>query len=116
MPKELRKLTFSSGELQAAVMDYCLRTNIPVPKANIEDVLVSDIPEETVTIQFMPIDDTDSNEVKLGREQVAASLIRYCGLNNIPLPRIAQKVLSIQDGAISLMVSMDSAERPPPKD
>ena len=113
MPKELRKLTFSAAELQAAVMDYCLRTNIPVPKANIEDVLVSDNPEETVTIQFMLTDPTESNEVKLGREQVAASLIRYCGLNSIPLPRSAQKVLQVSDGAISLMVSMDSAERPP---
>jgi hypothetical protein len=44
---------------------------------------------------------------------VAASLIRYCGHNNIPLPRSAQKVLSILDGSISLMVSMDSAARPP---
>ena len=114
MPKELRKLTFSSGELQAAVMDYCLRTKIPVPKANILDVLVSDDSEEIVTIQFMPIDD-HTPEVKLGREQVAASLIRYCGLNSIPLPRSAQKVLQIQDGAISLMVSMDSAARPAKK-
>ena len=38
-------------------MDYCLRTKIPVPKANILDVLVSDDSEEIVTIQFMPIDD-----------------------------------------------------------
>lgn len=113
MPKELQKLTFSPSELQTAVMDYCLRTNIAVPKANIEDVLVSDNPEETVTIQFMLTDPTESNEVKLVREQVAASLIRYCGHNNIPLPRSAQKVLSMQDGSISLMVSMDSAERPP---
>ena len=112
MPKELRKLTFSTSELQASVMDYCLRTNIPVPKANIEDLVISENPEETVTIQFMPIDDSESNEVKLGREQVAASLIRYCGLNDVPLPRIAQKVLQVQDGAVSLMVSMDSASRP----
>ena len=114
MPKELRKLTFSTGELQVAVMDYCLRTKIAVPKGNILDVLVSDNPEETVTIQFMPTDDV-TPEVKLGREQVAASLIRYCGVNDIPLPRSAQKVLQAQDGALSLMVSMDSASRPAKK-
>ena len=112
MPKELRKLTFTTGELQAAVMDYCLRRNIPVPKANIQDLVISDNPEETVTIQFMPTDPAESNEVKLVREQVAASLIRYCGLNAIPLPRNAQKVLQVLDGAVSLMVSTDSASRP----
>ena len=111
MPKELRKLTFSTGELQAAVMDYCLRTKIPVPKANIQDLELSDNPEETVTIQFMPTEG-DISEVKLVREQVAASLIRYCALNDIPLPRTAQKVLQVSDGSISLMVSMDSAARP----
>ncbi|MCH7487729.1 MAG: hypothetical protein IIC04_12175 [Proteobacteria bacterium] len=111
MPKELRKLTFSAGELQAAVMDYCLRTKIPVPKANIQDLVLSDDPEETVTIQFMPTEGQIS-EVKLAREQVAASLIRFCGLNAIPLPRSAQKVLQVQNGALSLMISMDSASRP----
>jgi hypothetical protein len=95
LPKELRKLTFSTAELQAAVMDYCLRTNISVPKANIQDLVISDNPEETVTIQFMPTDDTESNEVKLVREQVAASLIRYCDLNDVPLPCSAQKVLQV---------------------
>jgi hypothetical protein len=60
----------------------------------------------------MVTDPTENNEVKLVREQAAASLIRFCGHNNIPLPRSAQKVLSIQDGSISLMVSMDSAARP----
>ena len=111
LPKELRKLTFSAGELQAAVMDYCLRTKIPVPKANIQDLVLSDDPEETVTIQFMPTEGQIS-EVKLAREQVAASLIRFCGLNAIPLPRNAQKVLQVQNGALSLMISMDSASRP----
>ncbi len=111
MPKELRKLTFSKGELQAAVMDYCLRTKIPVPKTNIQDLVLNDDQEEIVIIQFMATDE-ESPEVKLGREQVAASLIRYCSLNSIPLPRSAQKVLQVQDGAISLIVSMDSASRP----
>ena len=50
MPKELRKLTIATGELQAAVMDYCLRIIIPVPKANIQDLVVNDNPELTVII------------------------------------------------------------------
>ncbi len=92
-------------------MDYCLRTKIPVPKANIQDLLVSDDPEKTVIIQFMPIDG-DAPEVKLVREQVAASLIRYCGLIDIPLPRSARKVLQVQDGTLSLMVNIDTTPRP----
>ena len=111
MPKELRKLTFSTAELQAAVMDYCLRTKIPVPKSNIHALVVSDNPDETVIIQFMATDE-ENPEVKLVREQVAASLIRYCGLIDIPLPRSARKVLQVQDGTLSLMVNIDTTPRP----
>ncbi len=115
MPEELRKILFAKDELQAAVIDYCLRAKIRLPNRNIEILEVRGDPEAMVVLKYAGTDFGDDNEVELSRDQVAAALIRYCSAINVPLPRSARKVLQPGDDGISLLINIDWGKRTPKK-
>ena len=52
MPSETRKLAFSQAELQAALVNYALRSDMKLPNANIDKVVVSDEGETTVRLEL----------------------------------------------------------------
>ncbi len=110
MPEELRKILFSKEEVQAAVVDYCLRAKIRLPDKNIEDLEVRADPKAMVVLKYADTgleEAGEANEVELSRDQVAAALIRYCSSINVPLPRGAQKILQPGDDGISLLINID---------
>ncbi len=113
MPKELRKILFPKNELQAAVVDYCLRSKIWLPNKNIDGLEVRADPEAMVVLKYADIGSEEATEVKLSRDQVAAALIRYCSSINVPLPRSAQKVLQPGDDSISLLINIDWGKNTP---
>lgn len=107
MPVELRKVLFSEDEVRAAVIDYCLRSKIRLPEANIESVVVSENPESCVTLKYYETDNpNDVDDVKLSRDQVAAALIRYCGEQKVPLPRAGRKILQTGDDGVALLINI----------
>lgn len=103
MPTDIRKLLFSGSELQAAVLDHCLRTKISVPDAVIEGIDITADDEAMVVLRFATDNPAHPSRVALSRDHVAAALIRYCGDRGIPLPRHAQKVLRPDGDGLSLM-------------
>ncbi len=107
MPEELRKILFAKDEVQAAVVDYCLRSRIRLPNKIIEGLEVQDDPEAMVVLKYADTGPEEITEVELSRDQVAAALIRYCSSINVPLPRSAQKVLQPGDDGISLLINID---------
>ena len=107
MPTDIRKLIFSEAELQAAVVDHCLRTHISLPEANIEGIDIANDPEAMVVLTFSGADPAHPTRVKLSRDHVAAALIRYCGQHRIPLPRRAEKVLQPEAGGLDLMSRLE---------
>ncbi len=115
MPEELRKILFSKEELQAAVVDYCLRSKIRLPDKNIEDLEVQADPEAMVVLKYATTGPVDTSEVELSRDQVAAALIRYCSSIKVPLPRSGQKVLQPGDDGISLLINIDWGKGAPSK-
>ena len=115
MPEELRKILFPKDELQAAVIDYCLRSKIHLPNRIIESLEVRGDPEAMVVLKYAGIDSGDDKEVELSRDQVAAALIRYCSAIKVPLPRSAQKVLQPGDDGISLLINIDWGKNTPKK-
>ncbi len=115
MPEELRKILFSKEEVQAAVVDYCLRAKIPLPDNNIDGLEVSADPNAMVVLKYADTGPAEASEVELSRDQVAAALIRYCSAINVPLPRSAQKVLQPGDGGISLLINIDWGKNTPKK-
>ncbi len=115
MPEELRKILFPKDELQAAVVDYCLRSKIPLPDKNIDELEVRADPEAMVVLKYADAGPEETGEVELSRDQVAAALIRYCSSIKVPLPRSAQKVLQPGDDGISLLINIDWGKNTPKK-
>ncbi len=106
MPKELRKLVFTKEEVKAATFDYCLRNGVRIPQAPIDDVIIEDNDQSFVTLCFSTDDLGDQKKFPLGRDKVGAALIKYCSANGIPMPRMAQKVLTVDNGDVAMMVSL----------
>ncbi len=115
MPEELRKIHFPNDELQAAVVDYCLRSKIRLPDTNIEELEVRDDANAMVVLKYATTGPDEENEVELTRDQVAAALIRYCSSIKVPLPRSARKVLQPADEGISLLINIDWGKGTPKK-
>lgn len=109
MPTEIRKVVFDAEEVRWAVVDFCLRSNISLPHANIGEMRVADDVSATVVLVFTTTNPAHPNEIRLGRDQVAAALIRFCIDNQVPLPRHAQKVLQVQvpDQTVALMMKVE---------
>ena len=102
-PIEIRKLVFTTAELQDVVVSHCLSGNIPLPDAEIEGIDISNSLEATVTINFQADDAAPPSASRLTREQVAAAIIRHCREHRIPIPRQGQKLLQAQGGGLALM-------------
>ncbi len=106
MPQELRKIVFSEDELKAAVIDHCMRNGINLPRGVMTGFKATPDVAATVVITYDTTEIQDAPEVRVGRDDVAAALIRHCGANKIPLPRAARKILKVENGEVSLMVSI----------
>lgn len=103
MPVDLKKIIFSNEEVQAALVNYCLRTKTTMPETRISRVVVNWESELTSDMHFLSELDSEEGEVlSFSNEKVAAALILYCRDNKDPLPRDAQKVLDPAGDGISL--------------
>ncbi|MDH5749927.1 MAG: hypothetical protein OEY85_11525 [Rhodospirillales bacterium] len=111
MTSELRKITFDQTEVQAALVNHCLRSKIYIPDANIDKITLHDTAEGAAVLYFTVSNPADPHEVTLNRDNLAAALIRYAMDQGIPLPRIGQKILAIKDGAVSLMINIHTIIR-----
>jgi len=115
VPEEIRKILFSEEEVQAAVVDYCLRSKIRLPNKNIDELEVRADPEAMVVLKYVDIGSEEATEVELSRDQVAAALIRYCSNIKVPLPHSAQKVLQPGDDGIYLLINIEGGKGTPKK-
>jgi hypothetical protein len=106
LPSEIRKLIFTVDEARNAAVEHCLQKNIFMPDANIEDVILSNDADKMLVLKFSTTDPMDPSELSLNQEIVAAALIRFCGQNNVPLPRHGQKLLNVKDGKLIMMINV----------
>ncbi len=109
MPKELRKLVFTTEELKSAAFDYCLRNKVGIPEAPIGQVIVEDSNDNFLTLCFETVDLSDPKKISLNRDKVGAALIKYCSANDIPMPRQAKKILTIDNGDVAMMINLNWA-------
>jgi len=103
MPNEIRKIEFSNAELQAALVNYCLRHDIRLPNVLIDRIDVAWEEEATATFVFSDAK-PDARAVVLKRAEIAAALIDYMHANHMPLPHYAEKLLEPCGGGIALLV------------
>jgi len=113
LPSEMRKMVFTKDELQAALINYALRTQQRLPNANIERIKVEKADGVKATIIYARLSDEDPRTVEFDETNVAAAIILYCRTLHIPLPRDARKILIPEDNSVSMIVQIDHAEPPP---
>lgn len=112
MPMEMRKLAFTQDELQAALVNYALRSEIKLPNANIEKIRVKEEDDEkkttSVTLVYPASESgNDLRSVEFSEAQIGAAIILYCKNLSIPLPRNARKTLSAENESVAIIMSVD---------
>jgi hypothetical protein len=100
MPIESRTITFSEGEMKAALFDFALARQRKLPSSGLTHLRLS-LNSEIQAI----VGETNSETTTLLEHEIAAALITYCKKHNIPLPRNSQKSISLNDGTITLHVN-----------
>jgi len=104
MPLEHRKIEFSNAELQAALVNYCLRHNIRLPDAFIAAIDLEWQPEVKASFRFSDLKDA-SRTISLKKPEIAAALIDYCHTHRMPLPHHAAKVLEASgEDSIAILI------------
>ena len=106
MTAELRYIFFSAAEFTRALRELGTRCGEDVPTSNVVSVAGIDEKTGAVTVEYGP-----NNTTTLGREKVAAALILFCRMKNIPLPAESQKSLTVSQGRIVLVISIPDKSR-----
>lgn len=98
MPKEIRQIVFSPGEL----MDAIVANNRTLEeKVLYGDIASCTLGEDLVVRASCQVRDGSvvrKSDVTLTQEFVLESLVRYCLENNIPVPRSATKQVCLHEG------------------
>ena len=113
MPSEMRKIVFSVEELQAALVNYALRTNKKLPNTTIDSILVEGKEGVTATIIFMRDGTEEAKTVGFTQNDIAAALILYCNSQQIPLPRDAKKLVTPIEDSVGMIVKLDYSDSAP---
>jgi hypothetical protein len=108
VPMELRKIFFSSEEVEVATISYCINKGKPLPSADRIYATFKDDIEAMVILHFCRSGRSDPVTVSLARAEVSDALIGFCTEIGIPLPRAGKKVLWPHGDGISLMVTLET--------
>lgn len=109
--KELRCLVFTGQEVIKAVLDRRRRMREPLPTGTV-DKIVHHQAEGIQTILKVVSDDGDIQDLILPEPEVAAAMVAYCMGRRIPLPVESDKTLSLINGALTLMITMNFNKPP----
>lgn len=104
MPSELRIIRFRLDEVSAAVQSFAPRISLTVPETNILSAHAA--PDNTPNV-LLRYGEKEASVV-ISNNRLAASLIAYCQILKIPLPREGQKSIQVSKDNVDLrMSSMD---------
>lgn len=110
VPLELRKILFSTDEVEAAIIAHCDTTQRRLPDTDIARLVIRKDQRATVTLHFRPsFNPADPAEVAFTGADVREALIGHCRTLGIPLPRAAKKVLWAQDDGMALLITLQTA-------
>ena len=112
MPTEIRRLSFSEDDVQAALVNYALRSNMKMPRSGIQNLRVHKEDGIPVTLHFAPNEDGDARDVEFSEAHLAAAIILFCRVQEIPVPRDARKVLSHDKNTVSMTMQVHYGEQP----
>jgi|TARA_B100000315_G_scaffold260282_1_gene320545 hypothetical protein len=111
VPVELRRLVFSEQEVQAALINYALRSDMKLPNANIQSLQVFKKDGISAILKFPPNAEGKAREVNFSEAHLAAAIILYCRVQDIPVPRDARKVLAHNKNSVSMSMEVHYGEQ-----
>jgi len=103
VPIEIRKIEFSNSDLQAAMVNYCLRHNIALPDAFIDHIDVAWDNGAAATFVFSDVK-PGSRAVSLKQSEIAAALIDYCHAKHMPVPHAGEKLLEPCADSVAMLI------------
>jgi hypothetical protein len=102
VPIEMRRVVFTSDEFRDALRDYGGDAQVKLPAGNFKSVAFNDDSHKELTASISPPGAEATTDVVLSSAAVAATLLKYCMQLGIPLPRSAQKSISLSGTNIVL--------------
>jgi len=105
---EVRKLVFSDGLLQEALLAHCKTEDVKIPNSQIQKVRFAGTPGQggQVVIAFVTSNPKNPYEVHLNEGFVLSAMIALCKQMGVPLPRDAAKTVQLTDQGLAMTVSM----------
>ena len=107
MASELRQIVFEAAEVASALAIYHRKMKKPLPSGVVNSVTL--LEKGTVTAR-LEMSDVDGNkgEYALSSNELMAALILFCRENRIPLPSKAAKRLTVFDGKLSAILTLNT--------
>jgi hypothetical protein len=102
VPIEMRRVVFSSDEFRDALRDHGGDGQVKLPAGNFQSIVFNDDSHKELTASISPPGAETATDVVLSVAAVAATLLKYCMHLGIPLPRSAQKSISLSGTSIVL--------------
>ena len=106
VPIELRKITFSDGELGEAIERFAKATRYPMPPGKITECRVETKVGLTLIVHVNHMVDGSEHTVRFDQATVAAALIRFCIEKKIPIPKTAEKSVEAHGQTVSLILRL----------
>lgn len=107
MIMEIKVLSFNRDEVQAAIMRQLLHTEEQGREFYVKNLVIN---EKSPISAVMTIERSSGRIEKKNLDQgfLAASMLRYCIDNKIPMARNSNKDLHVLNGMLSLFLSMET--------
>jgi len=107
MPRENRLIVFDHGELYHAIYSLCSNKGLKMPpQGNINKVSFADSNSKLIVIDIENNLKQVTKQEEYGRDFIAAALMLLCRGLGIPLPKVANKAVSIVEGKIALRIKI----------
>ncbi len=115
MTWEERKIFFDFSEAYKAVYTLCVHNGVHVPPSG-RIAHLSLEPEGLVTVKIVNSQTGAAEDCDYSCDFMAAALIMYCRMYDIPLPKRGAKVMDIAGEMIILRITIGSTGRTPKAD
>jgi hypothetical protein len=106
MPVEIRRISFSEGEVIDAIGHFAKATRHPMPPGKITACEINSKVGLAVTVTVNHMADGSSHAVRFDSASVAAALIRYCIEKKIPIPKAAEKSVEALSNGLALILQL----------
>lgn len=106
MISELRKLTFSTNELSAAVQAYLQTTRGLKKEDRIGELTIRDPASGALAVTVYMAVRGEPVTLELKPEAVAALMVAHCIRTKTPLPRRATKSIAVEGDRLTLVLTM----------